>query len=581
MAQPATLYIGRRVTAIALFSAMAVGLIGRAMDLQFRDRQFLQSHGDARILRDVRVTAHRGIITDRHGEPLAISTPVVSVWANPRRLQMSPTDWKRLAALLDVDARELATLVAARKDKEFVYLKRHIQPEIAERIKAAKFAGVAIDREYRRYYPAGEVTAHLLGFTNVDDNGQEGLELAYDHALRGAHGAKRVIKDNLGRVVENVESVRPAVPGRNLVLSIDKRVQYVAYRELKAAMSTHRAQSGTMVILDAKTGEVLAMVNQPSYNPNSRSGLRGEFYRNRAMTDVFEPGSTLKPFTIAAALETGEFQPGTPIETGPGFFNVGEYKVRDVHNYGSLTVSSVITKSSNVGSAKIALSLEPAQLWGLLDRSGFGKLSATGFPGEVTGRLTDSRHWRDIEQATLAFGYGISVNALQLAQAYTIFANDGMLMPTSLQRLPAPPQGVRVISAKTAAEVRAMLETVIRDGTGRMANIPGYRVAGKTGTVHKTSSRGYAEDRYLSLFAGMVPASNPRLVAVVVIDDPRNGEYFGGRVAAPVFANVMRESLRLLNIAPDEPLGSGEQVFAYVPPASPESFDDGGQRPEP
>jgi cell division protein FtsI (penicillin-binding protein 3) len=564
-----------------LFCCAAIALIGRAVDLQFRERQFLQDHGDARILRDVRITAHRGIITDRQGEPLAISTPVISVWANPRRLQVSADDWGRLAVLLDMDANELQATAAARRGKEFVYLKRQVAPDVAERISALKLPGISVDREYRRYYPAGEVTAHLLGFTNVDDNGQEGLELAYDQALRGEHGAQRVIKDNLGRIIESVESIKPATPGRNLVLSIDKRVQYIAYRELKAAVTANRAQSGTMVILDARTGEVLAMVNQPSYNPNNRSGLRGEFYRNRAMTDVFEPGSTLKPFTIATALESGEFQPNTPIETAPGFFSVGEYKVRDVHNYGSLTVSSVITKSSNVGAAKIALALDSEKMWRTFDQVGFGKVSTTGFPGEVAGRLTDYHHWRDIEQATLAFGYGVSVSALQLAQAYTIFANDGLMMPAMLRRVDSVPQGVRVISSKSATEVRAMLETVIRDGTGRLANIPGYRVAGKTGTVHKTSGRGYAEDRYISLFAGIVPASNPRLVAVVVVDDPHNGEYFGGRVAAPVFANVMRESLRLLNVAPDEPLSNGEQVFAYVPPASLDSFDDTGRRPEP
>lgn len=581
MAQPATLYSGRRITANAIFIAAAVGLIGRGIDLQFRDRQFLQSHGDARILREVRTPAHRGIIVDRLGEPLAISTPVSSVWANPRKLSLSPEQWKRLATTLEMDRGMLKSTVAARRDKDFVYLKRQVPPDIAARVTAGGFQGVGIDREFRRYYPAGEVAAHLLGFTNVDDNGQEGLELAYDHYLRGSPGAKRVIKDNLGRVVENVENVRTAVPGQNLVLSIDKRIQYVAYRELKAAVFANRAQAGTMVILDSRTGEVLAMVNQPSYNPNNRSGLRGEYFRNRAVTDVFEPGSTLKPFTIAAALETGEFQPTTPIETDPGFFNVGQYKVRDVHNYGTLTVASVITKSSNVGAAKIALALEPQRLWQMLSAVGFGTQTNTGFPGEAPGRLTDFRHWREIEQATLAFGYGLSVNALQLARAYTALANGGTLTPVSFLKLDRAPPARRVISPATAQEIRAMLETVIRSGTGRLAHIAGYRVAGKTGTVHKTTGRGYAEDRYLSLFAGMVPASNPRLVAVVVVDDPRNGEYFGGRVAAPVFSRVMQEALRLLNIPPDEPLENGEQMYAYVPPASPESFDDMGHRPEP
>ncbi|MGQ0657040.1 MAG: peptidoglycan D,D-transpeptidase FtsI family protein [Chromatiales bacterium] len=574
-------YTGRRTVMMGIFTVAAAALIARAVALQFTHREFLQSHGDARFLRVVSTAAHRGMITDRMGEPLAISTPVSSVWANPRKVSLAPADWKRLAKLLDTDVATLKDLVATRKDKDFVYLKRQVDPELARRVTAAGLPGIAIDREYRRYYPTGEVTAHLLGFTNVDDHGQEGIELAFDNALRGTPGAKRVIKDRLGRVVESVESIRAANPGRNLTLTIDKRLQYLAYRELKSTVFKHRAQAGAVVILDARTGEVLAMVNQPSYNPNNRGGLRGEYYRNRAVTDVFEPGSTLKPFTIAAALESGEFQPNTPIQTGPGFFAVGEYKVRDIRNYGTLDVTGVISKSSNVGAARIALAMEPQQIWRMLSLVGFGNVTAIRFPGEAPGRLTDYRHWREIEQATLAFGYGLSVTVLQLAQAYTALANDGVLVPMALLRTERPTGGRRIMSAATAAQVRAMLETVIRDGTGRLAYIPGYRVAGKTGTVHKTNSQGYAEDRYLSLFAGMVPASNPRLVAVVVIDDPRDGEYFGGRVAAPVFSRVMQEALRLFGAPPDDPLGHGEQMFAYVPPTSMESFDDMGRHPEP
>jgi len=570
---------GRRRMVAGLFALLAAAFVARAVNLQLTDREFLQNHGDARYLREVDIPAHRGPITDRSGEPLAVSTPVSSVWANPRKLALEDGQWEQLARLLDTDADSLRGLTRIRKDREFVYLKRHIDPEIARLIADARIPGVFVDPEYHRFYPASEVTAHLLGFTNVDDIGQEGLELAYDAALRGSVGTKRVIKDRLGQVIDNVESLKAPSAGRTLTLAIDKRLQYLAYRELKAAIVAHRAQSGSMVIVNSRTGEVLAMVNQPSYNPNSRAGLRGEYYRNRAVTDVFEPGSTLKPFTVAAALESGAYKPSTPIDTGTGVFTVGQYKVRDVHNYGLLDVAGVIAKSSNVGVAKIALSLEPELLWRMLSQVGFGNVSATGFPGEAAGRLTDHRHWREIEQATLAFGYGLSVTALQLAQAYTVFANDGTLMPLTLLRTDTLPTGQRVMSARTAADVRAMLQTVVESGTGRLAHIPGYRVAGKTGTVHKTGSQGYAEDRYISLFAGMVPASRPQLVAVVVIDDPRAGEYFGGRVAAPVFSKVLQEALRLMNIPPDNPPDQGEQLFAYVPAVSLEAFDDMGRHP--
>ena len=572
-------YAGRRRLVMAIFAGFAVLLGARAVILQFADRAFLQNHGDARMLRTVPIPAHRGMITDRFGEPLAISTPVSSIWANPRKLFLSHKQWRQLADMLDTDVGSLKTLVDARKGKDFVYLKRQVDPDDASRVAAADLPGISIDREYRRYYPASEVAAHLLGFTNVDDQGQEGIELEYNAVLNGEPGAMRVIKDRLGRTVENVESIRAPSPGHDLALSIDKRLQYIAYRELKAAVLAHRAQAGTMVVLDAKTGEVLAMVTQPSYNPNNRADLRGEYYRNRAVTDVFEPGSALKPFTIAAALGTGAYQPDTRIETAPGFFNVGPYKVRDVHNYGTLDVTGVITKSSNVGAAKIALSLDPETLWNILNQVGFGMVTASGFPGEAMGRLTDYHNWREIDQATLAFGYGISVTALQLAKAFTVFANDGVLMPVSLLRVDHTVAGKRVISRKIAREVLAMMETVVERGTGRKAYIPGYRVAGKTGTVHKPGPQGYAENHYQAIFAGIVPATHPRLIAVVMVDDPQGAAYFGGLVAAPVFANVMQEALRLMNVPPDDPPGKGEQVYAYIPAESPDAFDDMGRRP--
>jgi cell division protein FtsI (penicillin-binding protein 3) len=564
---------------MAIFSAFAILLGARAVILQFTDRAFLQNHGDARMLRTVSIPAHRGMITDRFGEPLAISTPVSSVWANPRKLSLSNQQWRQLAGMLDTDVVSLKALVDARKGKDFVYLKRQVDPDDAARVAAADLPGISIDGEYRRYYPASEVAAHLLGFTNVDDQGQEGIELEYNAVLNGEPGAMRVIKDRLGRTVENVESIRPPKPGRDLALSIDKRLQYIAYRELKAGVLAHHAQAGTMVILDAKTGEVLAMVTQPSYNPNNRADLRGEYYRNRAVTDVFEPGSALKPFTIAAALGTGAYTPDTRIETAPGYFNVGPFKVRDVHDYGTLDVTGVITKSSNVGAAKIALSLEPKTIWTMLNNVGFGMVTDSGFPGEAMGRLSDYHNWREIDQATIAFGYGISVTALQLAKAFTAIANDGVLMPVSLLRVDHPVQGKRVMSKKIAKEVLAMMETVVERGTGRKAYIPGYRVAGKTGTVHKPSPQGYSENHYQAIFAGIVPASHPRLIAVVMVDDPAGAAYFGGLVAAPIFSKVMQEALRLMNVPPDDPPSKGEQVYAYIPADTPDAFDDMGKRP--
>ncbi len=575
------LYRGRRYSVQLLFTAIAVLMSLRAVDLQLRDHEFLQNHGDARYLRVVEIPAHRGVISDRNGEPLAISTPVSSVWANPRRLALAEGQWRQLAQWLSIGVDNLKELVAARQGRDFVYLRRQVEPAQAAIIAAARLPGVYVDREYHRYYPAGEVTAHVVGFTNVDDSGQEGMELAYNGVLQGTPGSKQVIKDRLGRVVENVESLRAAVPGEDLTLTIDKRLQYIAYRELKAAVINHRAQAGSMVILDARSGEVLAMVNQPSYNPNNRTSLQGELYRNRAVTDVYEPGSTLKAFTIAAALDAGEVTPTTPIDTGNGVFEIGPYKVRDTHPFGRLDVTGVVVKSSNVGAAKIALSLEPETFWRMLSKVGFGAPTATGFPGEAAGRLPDYHHWREIEQATLAFGYGLSVTTLQLAQAYTAVANDGVWVPASLVRNGRPPDGDTVMSAATAEQVRAMLEGVVRSGTGRLARIPGYRVAGKTGTVHKVNTQGYEEDRYVALFAGMVPASRPRLVAAVIIDDPGDGEYFGGQIAAPVFSNVMREALRLLNIPPDDPPGRNEQpLYTYISTNSPEMFDDRGGQPE-
>lgn len=543
---------GRRGLILGLFAFGMLVLLARAFDLQVLKRDFLQGEGDARHQRVVAIPAHRGMITDRNGEPLAISTPVDSVWANPQETALAREQLPRLARLLGLDLDELQRRLAERADREFVYLQRHINPDLAREVMALGVPGVSLQREYRRYYPMGEVAAHVLGFTNIDDRGQEGLELAYDSWLSGQPGAKRVIRDRLGRVVEDVEQLRAPRPGKSLRLSLDRRVQYLAYRELKAAVQAHAARSGSVVVLDAATGEILAMVNQPAYNPNTRKGLRGELYRNRAVTDVFEPGSTIKPFTIAAALEAGRYDPSSLIDTAPGFYRVGGHTIRDARNYGTIDLGTVIMKSSNVGASKIALSLEPERLWSIFSRVGFGQVTASGFPGEAAGVLTDPRRWRELERATLAFGYGLSVTPLQLAQAYAVLAADGLHHPTRFVAEADAPPAERVMSASTARQVRAMLEGVVSPGgTGRRAAVAGYRVAGKTGTVRKVGAGGYTEDRYVAVFAGMAPASHPRLVTVVMINEPRTGGYYGGEVAAPVFSRVMSGALRLLDIPPD------------------------------
>jgi cell division protein FtsI (penicillin-binding protein 3) len=533
---------------------LAVGLlVWRAVDLQFLHQAFYQEQGDARSLRVVSIPAHRGMITDRNNEPLAISTPVDSIWADPQELMTVPAQWPRLAKLLELNVRSIKARLRENGNREFVYLKRHVPPALAEQVMALDIPGVFSQREYRRYYPAGEVAGHVLGFTNVDDVGQEGAELAYERLLRGTPGSMRVIKDRLGHIVETVERINEPVPGRDLKLSIDRRIQYLAYRELKAAVQENRAASGSAVVLDAKTGEVLAMVDQPTYNPNNRDSLRSSHYRNRAVTDVFEPGSTVKPFTIAMALESGHYRPDTLIDTAPGTLRVGPNTVHDTHDYGLIDVSTVIAKSSNVGASKIALSLPPERLWTLFHQVGFGSLSEADFPGEAVGSLPDYHRWYPIDRATFSFGYGLSVSTLQLARAYAALAAGGVIKPVSFVPVEHEPEGERVMNTKTARQVIAMLEGVVSDeGTGALAGVPGYHVAGKTGTVRKSASGGYAEDNYISLFAGMLPAKQPRLVMVVVINDPRSDQYYGGMVAAPVFSRVMSGVVRLLDIAPDD-----------------------------
>lgn len=550
--QTARRFAGRLTLVGVFFSLIAVSLVARAVHLQVFNKDFLNQQADTRHLRTESISAHRGTITDRNGEPLAISTPVDSIWANPKELAPAVDRVPQLARLLGIDSQQLIRRVTRSMDKEFLYLKRHLSPEQAQLVLDLKLPGVNVQREYRRYYPAGEVTGHVVGFTNIDDAGQEGLELAFNHWLAGESGAKRVLKDRLGRSVENVESIRPPHHGKDLQTSIDLRIQYLAYRTLKAAIRKHNAESGSIVILDVKTGEILAIANQPTYNPNDRSQFSAERYRNRAITDIFEPGSSIKPLVVAAALESGEYRPSSIVDTAPGFVVVGPKTIEDSRNLGRISLTTILARSSNVGVTKLAMSLEPDQLWNTMTRFGLGTLTSSGFPGESAGLLTHFNHWRPISQATLAYGYGVSVTPLQLAQAYSVLGSDGVFRPASLIALDAPAEGEQVLAADSAVAVRRMLEEVVRPGgTGTKAAVTGYRIAGKTGTAWKFAAGGYSEDKYISIFAGLAPASDPRLAAVVVIDEPTGELYYGSDVAAPVFADVVSESLRLLAIPPD------------------------------
>ncbi|MBT8136910.1 MAG: penicillin-binding protein 2 [Gammaproteobacteria bacterium] len=537
---------------LGLLTTAAGLLTWRAVDLQLLDDGFLSGQGDARHLRVAQLSAHRGPILDRNGDPLAVSTPVDSLWVNPREFGAVTERIPELARLAGLKEAWLARRLSSNVEREFVYLRRHMRPDEAARVLQTGFPGVYTQREYHRYYPAGEVVGHVVGFTNIDDVGQEGLELAYDEWLRGEPGAKRVLRDRLGRSIEDVESIRAPRPGQALQTSIDLRVQYLAYRELKRAIRDQRARSGSAVVLDVTTGEVLAMANQPSFNPNNRAEYEAPRYRNRAVTDIFEPGSAMKPLVIAAALETGDYRPDTVVETSPGFLRVGGWMIEDVRDFGALDVTSVITFSSNVGATKIAMSLDSARLWSTLAGLGLGSLTASGFPGESAGLLNDPKHWRPITQATIAYGYGLSVTPLQLAQAFATIAAGGTRYPVTFQQLSRPASGERVISSTVAQQLLTMLETVTRpDGTGARAVVPGYRVAGKTGTARKTEAGGYSSERYTSVFAGVAPVSQPRLAVVVVVDEPSAGLYYGGDVAAPVFSAIMAGGLRLLAVPPD------------------------------
>jgi len=531
-----------------------VALACRAFYLQAVQTDFLQAKGEARYGRVLDLPASRGSVMDRNGKPLAISTPVESIWITPDDVDEVPDAKIRiLAQALGLPAEEVRQKIA-RKDRQFVYLKRQISPEQAAKVMALGIPGVFQQREFRRYYPAGDVMAHVVGFTGIEDNGQEGIELAEDARLAGSPGSRKVIKDRKGRVVEDVESMRPPKDGEPVTLSIDERLQFLAHRELKAAVEQAHARGGSLAIVDARTGEILALVNQPDYNPNNRTNVTGAQTRNRSVTDLFEPGSTMKPFTVAAALDSGIVTPSTMIATGQGSMQFAGWTISDTHANGTISVAQVIQKSSNIGSAKIMMQMSPERMGTLYRDLGFGTAPQTGFPGEAKGLLRPWTKWRPIEQATMSYGHGISVSLLQLARAYTVFTNDGELLPLTLMRRDAHAIGKRVITSETAVEVTRMMEmAVMPGGTAPRAQVPGYRVAGKTGTAHKAEMGGYAENKYRASFVGFGPVSHPRFIVAVMIDEPQGAKYYGGDVGAPVFSNVMGAALRMMSVPPDAP----------------------------
>ncbi|KRG69942.1 peptidoglycan D,D-transpeptidase FtsI family protein [Pseudoxanthomonas dokdonensis] len=541
---------GRLALVLGALGLCSVTLVGRAAYVQLIDKDFYQRQGDARFLREIPIPTSRGMITDRNGEPVAVSSPVESVWGNPQELLKYPERLPELAKLLGVPVDHLTNRLSQRADKEFLYLKRRINPDEARAILDHKIPGVFSQREFRRFYPQGEAMAHILGFTNIDDRGQEGLELTFDEWLRGKPGAKKVIRDNRGRIVENVDLVRSAQPGKDLTLSIDRRIQFLAYRELKNAMVVNGAASASIVVLDVATGEVLAMANLPTFNPNAANLGKPDAHRNRAVTDVVEPGSTMKPLTVATALKAGVVTPDTVINTSPGYLGLGKYTIRDHRNYGALTVTGIITKSSNIGSVKISEKLPNDYFYESIRSFGYGRAPGSGFPGESSGVLMPPARWNGLQKATMAYGYGLSATPLQIAQAYAALGNNGLLIPPTFVKGQLN-EGQQVVSPDIAHEVVRMMETVTRPGgTATQAAILGYNVAGKTGTARQASGGGYSR-RYISLFAGLVPAEHPRFATVVVINDPQNSIY-GGAVAAPVFHNVMEGALRLMDVPPDD-----------------------------
>ncbi len=544
----------RRGFVLCVFAAMAITLIARAAYMQVYDREFYEREGRSRQIDRVAIPASRGDLLDRTGEPLAISTPIPSLWGVPEKLAEQPAAMREVAAILAIDADKLNRRIsaAASQKRKFMYIKRHVLPETVAKVMQLRVDDLAVQREYRRYYPSGPAASHVLGFTGIDDHGREGLELAYDDWLSGEPGSRRVVKDLVGREITGMDVIKPALPGKDLRLSMDRQLQYFAHRALQDAVKENDAESGSVVVMDVRTGEVVAMANYPTYNPNDVSDRTGGRQRNRALTDVFEPGSTMKPFTIAAALESGDFKPEDIVYTSPGRYTIGKYQISDDgKDHGWLDLRGIVTKSSNVGISKIATELQPDQMWSVFDSFGFGRPPGSEFPGEVAGYFNHPTLWHHVEQASVSYGYGISVSALQLVHAYTALANEGVMPPISFLAVDELQRGQRVIDTAIAREVNSMLEAVVNEGSGKRAHVPGYRVAGKTGTSHRSQSGGYSEDSYVSVFAGFAPVSDPRLAMVVVVHDPKAGQHFGGAVAAPVFADVMSHALRLGGIEPD------------------------------
>jgi len=528
-----------------------VGLIGRAAYVQVINNDFFLRQGEVRFARTLELPANRGRILDRNGLILASSVPAASIWAIPEDVERDKVKLRQLAKLLEMPLAELNKKLED-EDKTFVWIKRQLDWDVGQQITALGIKGVYLRKEYRRQYPEGESAAHVVGFTNVEDKGQEGVELGFNKDLAGKAGSRRVIKDRLGRVVEDVGDQIPPVDGRDMQLSIDSKVQFFAYQKLRDAVTANKAKAGSVVVLDSITGEVLALANYPSYVPDKRQNLTGEQLRNRALTDTFEPGSTMKPITVAMALEAGRIKPSTIIETGPGRYSLGGFTISDTHNYGSLTVEGVIQKSSNVGALKIAQKMTPHEMWDTYTALGYGQKPQIQFPGAVTGRLRPWKGWKPVEQATMSYGYGLSASLFQMAHSYTAFAHDGRVVPVTMLKSSEPAVGVPVFSAENARAVRKMLQMAAGPGgTGQKAQTLGYSVGGKSGTAHKQVGKGYASNRYRSWFTGMAPIENPRIIVAVMIDEPTAGQYFGGLVAAPVFSEVVQQTLRMMGVQPD------------------------------
>jgi cell division protein FtsI (penicillin-binding protein 3) len=548
----------RLLVVVGFFVLILATLIWRMYDLTILDRQFLQGQGNARSLRVLDIPANRGMIIDRQGAPLAVSTPVQSVWINSKIFSPDAKQLAKLARLLGVPAAQLSKRISESQGREFVYLQRQLPPMLAKKIEELKIPGLNLQEEFKRYYPEGDSVAQLIGFTNVDDNGIEGLELAYQQWLMGVSGKKKVVKDRTGQIIEELGVAKEPRPGNLLQLSIDRRIQFFAYHELQNTIEQFSAKSGSVVVVDTENGEVLAVANYPSFNPNARSRYNLDSYRNKAITDTFEPGSVIKPFSIASALESGLVTPATVIDTQPSWMMVHGHMIRDVHNYGVLDVVGVLQRSSNVGVTKMVLLSPPEQLIGLLSRCGIGQRTESGYPGESDGFIVKAADANPFVLATLGFGYGMSVTALQLAKGYLVFANEGRLLPISLLHNSTHAEGQQVLNAKTSSQVLAMMEAVVSgvDGTGKQAQVPGYRVAGKTGTARIAGKKGYEENRHIASFVGIAPVSKPKLIVVVIIQEPSRNGYYAAAVAAPLFAKVMGAALRILDIPLDQPMSS-------------------------